>query len=323
MANTAQPPYAIQVSDDLSTSTSATLMPEQYARRVVVASRLNDSLSFASFEMPAMSIKLTNGTSVPLNFVEVSDSLSTRNNEAVWNALASEVVMLPATLDSVILDVTAAMQNQRRILGNGEVGVRLQFEIIDGRNGRAIANLGSERLFSASGRSRFRIAERLRTLAGREVAIRPVVRALARGREDMRFTLVHVHRVESGSNASALVLKSARQPEIGSAARPTVFTLHPSYPNPFNPSTTIKFDLPEPSQVSLVIYDVLGRKVAELENGMKEAGYHSATWNASDVASGVSSKGGYASGVYFARFSPTDANGNLRLSKVNKLLLAK
>lgn len=77
-----------------------------------------------------MSIKLTDGTIVPLDFVEVRDSLSTRNNEAVWNALASEVVMLPATLDSVVLDVTAAMQNQRRILGNGEVGVRLQFEIM-------------------------------------------------------------------------------------------------------------------------------------------------------------------------------------------------
>jgi hypothetical protein len=263
--------------------------------------------------MPAMSIKLTDGTIVPLDFVEVRDSLSTRNNEAVWNALASEVVMLPATLDSVVLDVTAAMQNQRRILGNGEVGVRLQFEIIDGRTGRAIANLGSERLFSASGESRFRIAERLRTLAGREVAIRPVVRALARGREDMRFTLVHVHRVESGSNSSALVLKSARQPEIGSAARPTVFTLHPSYPNPFNPSTTIKFDLPEPSHVALAIYDVLGRKVAQLENGMKEAGYHSATWNASDVASGV----------YFARFAARDVQGNVKLSKVNNLILNK
>jgi hypothetical protein len=129
----------------------------------------------------------------------------------------------------------------------------------------------------------------------------------------MRFTLVHVHRVESGSNSSALVLKSARQPEIGSAARPTVFTLHPSYPNPFNPSTTIKFDLPEPSHVALAIYDVLGRKVAQLENGMKEAGYHSATWNASDVASGV----------YFARFAARDVQGNVKLSKVNNLILNK
>lgn len=107
------------------------------------------------------------------------------------------------------------------------------------------------------------------------------------------------------------------------ASTPERYELRQNYPNPFNPSTTIKFDLPEPSQVSLIIYDLLGRKIAELENGMKEAGYHSATWSASETASGVSSKGGYASGVYFARFTATDANGNVRLSKVSKLLLAK
>ncbi|MEO8169093.1 MAG: T9SS type A sorting domain-containing protein, partial [bacterium] len=91
------------------------------------------------------------------------------------------------------------------------------------------------------------------------------------------------------------------------------YVLHQNYPNPFNPSTTVNFDLPEPATVSLVVYDVLGRKVTDLVNGSKEAGYHSATWNAKDVSSGV----------YFARFTATDGSGNIKLSKVNKLLLAK
>lgn len=77
-------------------------------------------------------------------------------------------------------------------------------------------------------------------------------------------------------------------------------------------SAQINFDLPEPSQVSLVVYDVLGRMVVELASISYEAGYHSATWDATNVASGV----------YFARFTATDASGNLKLSKVNKLLLA-
>jgi hypothetical protein len=61
------------------------------------------------------------------------------------------------------------------------------------------------------------------------------------------------------------------------------------------------------------VYDVLGRKLSELVNGSREAGYHSITWNASNAASGV----------YFARFTAADANGNVKLSKVSKLLLAK
>jgi hypothetical protein len=97
------------------------------------------------------------------------------------------------------------------------------------------------------------------------------------------------------------------------ATEPNRFFLSQNYPNPFNPSTIINFDLPEPSNVSLVVYDVLGRKVAELANGNYQAGYHSAIWNASDVASGV----------YFARFTAADASGNIKFSKVGKLLLTK
>jgi hypothetical protein len=94
---------------------------------------------------------------------------------------------------------------------------------------------------------------------------------------------------------------------------PTQFALAQNYPNPFNPTTTINFALPEPSYVSLVIYDVLGRKVAKLENGTKEAGYHSTTWNAEGVASGV----------YFVRFTSRDGSGTLQLNRVMKLLFAK
>jgi hypothetical protein len=97
------------------------------------------------------------------------------------------------------------------------------------------------------------------------------------------------------------------------AQLPTTFALHPNHPNPFNPSTTINYDLPEPSHVSLVIYDVLGRKVAEIVNGVQEAGFKSVVWDASGVASGV----------YLARFTATDAHGSVKLARVMKLVLAK
>ena len=91
------------------------------------------------------------------------------------------------------------------------------------------------------------------------------------------------------------------------------YRLFNNYPNPFNPTTTIRYDLPEPAKVSLIVYDVLGRKVAELVNEEKAAGYHSITWNAANVASGV----------YLARFTAFDANGYSKYSRVNKLILMK
>lgn len=62
-----------------------------------------------------------------------------------------------------------------------------------------------------------------------------------------------------------------------------------SYPNPFNASTTISYSLPEPSDVKLVIYDILGRKVKTLYDGNQTAGEHAIIWDAD----------GFSSGIYF------------------------
>ncbi len=68
---------------------------------------------------------------------------------------------------------------------------------------------------------------------------------------------------------------------------PVVYTLYQNYPNPFNPSTTIKYQLPTQSQVKLKVFDVLGREVATLVNGVEEPGYKSVNLNVSKLASGV------------------------------------
>ena len=60
-----------------------------------------------------------------------------------------------------------------------------------------------------------------------------------------------------------------------------------NYPNPFNPSTQIGFTLPESAQVSLAVYDVLGRQVQLLLDGAMEAGSHEVTFDASDLPSGT------------------------------------
>ncbi len=73
-------------------------------------------------------------------------------------------------------------------------------------------------------------------------------------------------------------------------------TLNQNYPNPFNPATTIQFYLPKQADVSLSVYDVSGRLVLNLENGTREAGWHTVSWDGSYASGKVA-----VSGTYFCR----------------------
>ncbi len=74
---------------------------------------------------------------------------------------------------------------------------------------------------------------------------------------------------------------------------PDHFILHDSYPNPFNPKTTIKYDLPEESTVSIVIFNFLGREVCTLLNFTIDAGFYQVVWDGKDNAGKAVASGMY------------------------------
>ncbi len=82
---------------------------------------------------------------------------------------------------------------------------------------------------------------------------------------------------------------------------PEEYALHPNYPNPFNPETTIKYQLPEAGEVNLEIYNVLGQKIKTLVQEFKEAGYHQVLWNGKRENGMLA-----ASGLYFYRLEAGD-----------------
>lgn len=69
--------------------------------------------------------------------------------------------------------------------------------------------------------------------------------------------------------------------------RPTEFALLPNYPNPFNPSTTIAFTVPDAAPVSIRLYDMLGRQVATVVDSDHTPGRYAVPFKASGLASGV------------------------------------
>ena len=93
---------------------------------------------------------------------------------------------------------------------------------------------------------------------------------------------------------------------------PSEFVLHDNYPNPFNPTTQIRFDLPIMGDVKLVIYNMLGQKVREYAMNNISAGYHSVTWDATnDLGDPVSA------GVYLYQLQTDET------VQTNKMILLK
>ena len=98
---------------------------------------------------------------------------------------------------------------------------------------------------------------------------------------------------ETASKTKYISYDGGPQPRISEGALtalemlPSEYALEPNYPNPFNPTTEIRFALPEAADVRLIVYDALGREVARLVDGPVGAGYQHATFEAGSLPSGV------------------------------------
>ncbi|HTY36345.1 MAG TPA: T9SS type A sorting domain-containing protein [Bacteroidota bacterium] len=110
---------------------------------------------------------------------------------------------------------------------------------------------------------------------------------------------------------SALMGTTAVQ-ELGGSV-PMSFTLHQNYPNPFNPSTTIRYDVAKPAYVTIRIYDVLGRMVSQLVDGVQSPSAYSVQWNPA----------GLSSGTYLCRIEALNQDGSGKFTAVSKLLYMK
>jgi hypothetical protein len=89
---------------------------------------------------------------------------------------------------------------------------------------------------------------------------------------------------------------------------PKEYALHKAYPNPFNPTTTITYDLPKNGNIKLKIFDPTGQEVKTLINGYESAGSHAISWDGTNANGTI-----VASGIYMYRL---EANGQMLSNKV-------
>ena len=124
----------------------------------------------------------------------------------------------------------------------------------------------------------------------------------------------HMNWVLTSESGKEYILQGTGEITIPSAEKfvlnrapviPITFALHQNYPNPFNPITSLRYDLPEQAQVTLTVYDMLGREVTQLVNTTQEAGYKSVQWNATDKQGKPVSAGVYLYQIRAGEFVQT------------------
>ena len=124
---------------------------------------------------------------------------------------------------------------------------------------------------------------------------------LAMGQETLQFTEGNQVGVSSWMAAAATPGATNEQVATSTdefASVPVDFALNGNFPNPFNPTTTISFELSNAGPVMLTVYDILGREVVNLINGVLPAGEHESVWNGLDAEGNV-----VPSGTYLYRLS--------------------
>ena len=124
----------------------------------------------------------------------------------------------------------------------------------------------------------------------------------------------HYNWVLSSETLDDYVLEDAGEIVVPSSERftlelravvPDTFTLHQNFPNPFNPITTLSYDLPEQAEVTLTIYDLMGREITQLVNTNQQAGFKSVQWDATDSMGRAVSAGVYLYQIQAGEFVQT------------------
>jgi photosystem II stability/assembly factor-like uncharacterized protein len=119
----------------------------------------------------------------------------------------------------------------------------------------------------------------------------PVTVSWRRGSDTVRAMLIISGRSVNLRGEGGTVVTpegaSIRLAMLNDGEVPTAFQLHQNHPNPFNPATRIRYDLPQAARVQLTVYDITGREVARLVNEEQPAGAYSIQWDATGLSSGV------------------------------------
>lgn len=286
-------PYRIKTSSE--TLSKAGELTVAYHRSVAVIDTATGA--WLDLRLDKVFVKTKSGEERLVPLAPAREDALTLTPANAFTNLVSSPATLPVEAESLLVTYRLGGQNLSDLRDEADViDIRL---VLSGQNGATIAlpvlavaggNLEERKLVLSAGIS---------TFAANEVTLQGEVKGLA-NKSSLIASLGHIYEFVEEPLPKALE-------ETHTQEMPEDFALA-AYPNPFNPSTQIRFEMPEKEFMTLRIYNLQGRLVRELLHELRAAGVHTIRWNGRDDH-GVA----VTSGVYFIRF---ESAGRVRVSKL-------
>ncbi|MGH7450037.1 MAG: S8 family serine peptidase, partial [bacterium] len=292
-------PYQINTSAETLSKTGAGPLSVAYHRSIAVLD--TTAGAWLDVRLDKLSVKTKAGGELAIPFVNAKeDSLTLTPTNAFAN-LASPAVSLPADAESLFVLCQVSGQTLSAIKQANPIDVEI---ILTEKSGATIKlpviNTAAENLSTTL----FTLSAAISAFAGGEVSLSTQVKGIATNKSSLIAGLGHIYEVVETSLPKTLE-------EAAGATTPKGFALQ-AYPNPFNPSTQIRFAMREDGLATLRLYNLYGQAIRELLNESRASGEHTVTWDGRDDRGTAA-----ASGIYFIRFEAGNA------VKVGKVLLVR
>jgi hypothetical protein len=231
-----------------------------------------------------------NGEKVPLEFKPIDKEREielTASN--LMDYLAIDEISLPSDVEKLQFYAEVFTGAQRDTLEEKKTNFKdfdVHFRITDKGSDKSYST--TRQFSNADGDVEFKQSMVLdvSNLAGREIVFKPEVSGFEINDEKYTFSLGHIYIAQHDEAQKAMSGAHAEP------ALPEQFMLQQNIPNPFNPETEIRYSIPEEGRITLKIYDLLGKEIITLADGVKSAGHYRVQWNSLDqhgnpVPSGV------------------------------------
>ncbi|MDZ7369127.1 MAG: S8 family serine peptidase [candidate division KSB1 bacterium] len=278
-------PYTINLSSEVL-SKSVSDQPF-YSRSIAW---LDGTGAYLEVRIHQIGVKIKDGTMQKFEFVPASLDSFQLTPANSWSFLTSTPAVLPADAESLFVDYTVAanlLQSVANAGGNRYVNVDVK-----NTNGQTLASKAGLLLPSsgAIAKTTQRLAVAVNTLGTASLQASVEVKGLA-AKPTTFASLGHIYDfTQTGSQSLS---RSGNREQENAPRRSVLFE---NYPDPFNPATTIKYQIAEASHVTLKIYNVIGQEIRTLVDNVKEAGSHETRWDGKDYVGHT-----VPSGIYLYR----------------------